>query len=67
MIQSGDPLAAGWPLTGRSGERLERAATAALRWVVRRCGLGSAPPELWMSREWLEERELRSRTNHDGV
>jgi hypothetical protein len=62
-----DRVAAPSPGVGRRLERLGHGVTAVLRWALRLSGCGRGGPELWMSREWLEEYEGRSRQHPDGA
>jgi hypothetical protein len=66
-VPSAERVAALWPSTGRSLDRVGQVVGAALRWALRLCGFGNGMPELRMSREWLDEYERRSRKHLDGV
>lgn len=66
-VPNADRVAVPWALTNRWPDWLCRACTAALVRVRLLGGFGSGTGELWMSREWLEEFERRSRKHSDGV
>ena len=66
-VPNSDRFAAPWALTSRWVDCFCETSAAVLRRARRVCGLGNDMPELWMSQEWLEEYERRSRKQPDGT
>jgi hypothetical protein len=66
-VPSTDRVTAPWVLPSRWLDWLHQAATAVLHVALRLSGFEKGPPELRMSREWLEEYERRCRKHPDGV
>lgn len=64
-IPSTDTIAAPWTSTGRWSDALRQSATTVVNGVLRLCGAAGATPELWMSRDWLDEYDRRSRKHPD--
>jgi hypothetical protein len=66
-VPNSDRVAAPWALTNRWLDWFCETSAAVLRRGWRLCGLGNDTPELWMSQEWLDEYQRRSREHPDGA